>query len=162
MRNLMIFMLLCTTACGLEITEVMFNPDGTDSGREWVEITNVGAQVNLSQYRFFENNVHHQMVVWQGDELLGNDSAIIADEADTFILEYPGYTGTVLDSSWSSLSNAGELIGISKDGEIIHQIEYDSTWQTNTPGYLDAPSVPEFSFIGLIALLSFAFLANRR
>jgi len=157
-----ILLLLCTSVWGLEITEVMFDPDGPDSGHEWVEITNDGAAVNLSMYRFFENNVHHQMSVWQGFEILGNGSAIIADEADKFLSDYPSFSGTVLDSSWSSLSNSGELIGISKDGEIVHQIEYDSTWQTDTPGYIDMPSVPEFSLAGLIAILSFAFLAYRR
>jgi len=163
MRKLIILILLCTSVTGLEITEVMFDPDGADSGREWVEILNTDGILNLSDYRFFENNVHHQMTVYLGDEILENGGfAVIADEADTFLAEHPGFSGTLFDSSWSSLSNNGELIGISLDGVLIDSVEYDLSWQKDTPGYVEMSSVPEFGLAGVVAILTFAFLAYRR
>ena len=38
--------------------------------------------------------------------------AVIANNADTFLIDYSGYTGTLIDSSWSALVNDGESLAL--------------------------------------------------
>jgi len=119
MKKLILLVLsVCSaqTTLAMVFTEIMYDPDGTDEGREWVELFNDQTDTKQAEtYIFFENNQDHSLVLEQGNSiLLPGQYAIIADDAATFIAEY-NYQGIVLDSSWASLSNAGEFIAL-KDG----------------------------------------------
>ena len=108
-------LLFMAASCpALVINEIMFNPNGTDTGREWVEMYNEQAQpVNLSGYQFRENGGTHQLDLANGSWMLLPDKyAIIAVDSDVFSQEYLGFSGTLLDSAWQSLSNTGEEIAI--------------------------------------------------
>jgi hypothetical protein len=50
-------------ATGVSITEIMFNPQGSDSGREWIEITlnKSDGCINLSEYKVFEEGINHKI-----------------------------------------------------------------------------------------------------
>jgi hypothetical protein len=46
----------------LKITEIMFNPTGSDTNREWVEVFNdTSSVINFAGYKFNEANVDHRI-----------------------------------------------------------------------------------------------------
>ncbi|MDZ7726205.1 MAG: lamin tail domain-containing protein [Candidatus Campbellbacteria bacterium] len=114
----------------IEITEIFYDRKGTDSGFEWVEIYNGSAQsVNITELGFFENDTNHRIENFLGStDLSANSHAVLADDPDKFLQDFPQYEGAVFDSVFS-LNNTGELIAF-KDasGNIIDSVQYDSEW----------------------------------
>lgn len=110
------------------ITEVMYDIQGSDPGREWVEITNISlSSVDVSGWKFFENDTNHGLVlVTGGVNIPSGSSVIIADNPDKFAVDNPSFIGTVFSSSFS-LKNTGELIAI-RDSDLndIDSITYDT------------------------------------
>lgn len=110
------------------ISEVMYDLDGSDSLREWIEVTNTSASsIDISGWKFFENGSNHGLTLVTGDANLGSgDSAIIADNPDKFAIDNPSFSGTVFDSSFS-LKNTGELL-IIRDADLndIDSLTYDA------------------------------------
>lgn len=93
----------------IEFTEVMYDPAGTDTGREWIEIHNTANDtVDVSAMKLFEEGVNHTLKAIMGTTtLVGGQYAVIADDPAKFILDWPAYSGTLFDSSFS-LKNTGE------------------------------------------------------
>ena len=90
------------------ITEIMYDVEGADAGREWAEIQNTGPSLDLTGWKFFENGVNHGLVLAQGNIFIPqNGFAIIADNPEKFFLDWPDFKGTIFDSSFS-FSNSGE------------------------------------------------------
>lgn len=110
----------------VQITQVVYDVEGADTGREWIKITNTGADtVDISGFRLLEAGVHHKLKVVQGGAVLAPDaSAIIADNAQNFLLDTPNYSGILFDSSFS-LSNSGETLVLKNaTGGIEHAYSY--------------------------------------
>ncbi len=103
----------------ISITEIMYDVSGTDTGREWLEITNTGnSSIDVSGYKFFEANVNHSLTLISGNGTLqSGSSAVIADNTTKFKIDWPSYSGILFDSSFS-LSNTGEQLEI-KDGALV-------------------------------------------
>ncbi|MBI5405884.1 lamin tail domain-containing protein [Candidatus Kaiserbacteria bacterium] len=110
-------------------TEIMYDVSDTDTGREWVEITNTGSSaMDASGYKFFEANTNHALTLASGDGMLApGGSAVIANDPTKFKTDWPGYTGILFDSSFS-LSNTGESLAL-KDGAltVLDSVSYDSS-----------------------------------
>lgn len=102
----------------------MFNPEGVDSKREWIEVQNTSNEtIDLTTYRFTENDTDHLIRATQKPTLEPNEIAIIADNPETFNLEYKNVP-LVFDSSFS-LKNEGESLHLKdKDKNIIHTANY--------------------------------------
>jgi len=100
-----------TVLAAVQITQVMYDLEGADTGREWIKITNMGSDpVDVGSFRLLEAGVHHKLVVVQGSSVLApGTSAIIADNAEKFLADTSGYPGVLFDSSFS-LSNTGETL----------------------------------------------------
>src|SRR3989344_98541 len=130
--------LLAVTApvyAGVVITEIMYDLEGADTVREWVEIQNTDAEVDLTGWKFFENGTNHGLNIFQGNILLPqNGFAVIADSAEKFLLDWPGFSGTIFESSFS-LSNTGETL-ILRDTELADKdsVAYLSDWGANGDG----------------------------
>ncbi len=138
-------------AYALEITEVMYDTEGSDTDREWIEIyNNEGSALDISTYKLFEANVNHSLTLVQGDKNLPSGGyAVIVQNKDKFKIDWPNFTGPIFDSSFS-LSNDGENIAI-KDFNlnIVSELNYNSgmgasgdgkslqkvnnTWQSTLP-----------------------------
>lgn len=85
------------------------------SGNEWVEIFNRGDDlVDLTGWKFWENNTNHALTLKQGNDFIldPGEFAVITQDDKNFLAEYPFVTSTVFDSSWSTLSEDGEDIGV--------------------------------------------------
>jgi hypothetical protein len=121
----------------LEITEIMYDADGTDSGREWVEIYNNGEDVDLTTYKFLENDVNHGIKPQEedGDTVVKKDEyVILADNIEKFLIDFPTYSGLIFDSAFS-LNNKGENIAIvDSEGNIIHNVIYSPEWGAKGTG----------------------------
>lgn len=102
------------------ISEVMYDLEGTDTDREWIEIVNNGSSaVDVSSFKLFEANTNHALTSVQGSTVLApGETAIIAVSPAAFLADWPGFSGRLFDSSFS-LSNSGETLGIKNgaDGE---------------------------------------------
>lgn len=96
---------------GPVISEVMYDLDGTDTGREWLEIWNNGSEaVDLADWRLFEADTNHKLVMAEGNSTLPpNGFAIIADDSQKFLADWPNFSGVIFDSAFS-LSNTGETL----------------------------------------------------
>ena len=112
------------------INEIMYDPDGTDDGHEWIEIYNRGAtSVDLTGWKFYEDSTNHNLTLHQGSMTIPSGGyAVIADEADTFLGDYPSYSGTLIDSAWSALTTGESLAMKNSSLTIVDQVDYSSTW----------------------------------
>ncbi len=123
----MLFLLPVVSFASITINEVMYDLEGTDSGREWIELKNEGAEsVNLLSWKFYENNSNHGLSLYSGEEsILPGGFAVVVDSPETFLNDWPSFTGNLFDSSWSSFSNTGESFSIkNEDGDIIDEVTY--------------------------------------
>ncbi|MEX0651981.1 MAG: lamin tail domain-containing protein [Candidatus Paceibacterota bacterium] len=118
------------------LSEIMYDLEGSDSKREWVEVFNPdGSPVSLSGWRLFESDANHRLTLITGDETLSSGAyAVIANDGDAFLLDWPDFSGTLFDSSFS-LSNTGETL-IIRDSELvdIHAVTYSSEWGAQGDG----------------------------
>ena len=118
------------TSSDILINEIMYNVSGSDPSHEWIEIYNPGSsEVDLNGWKFYEAETNHGLALEQGSwTLAAGTYAVISDVSDQFLIDYPSFSGTLFDSSFS-LNNSSETIAI-KDGQsnIIDQITYLSEW----------------------------------
>lgn len=128
-----LLLLAHTVSAQVVITEVMYDPEGSDAGYEWVEIENRGSAPVVigegkSGWKFFEDGTHHALVSVRGETTLGAGGiGIIADNADNFFETNPSFNGTLFDSSFS-LKNTGETIALkNSDGVEESSVSYDPT-----------------------------------
>lgn len=127
-------MLAKTASAQIVFSEIMYDPQGSDAAHEWVEILNQGGSpLDLSQCkakspcRFIEASNNHELSVVSGEGVLQSGAyAVIADSPQTFLKDYPGFSGTLVDSSFS-LKNTGETIAFKMpDGSISDTVTYTS------------------------------------
>jgi hypothetical protein len=105
-----------TQSSALIISEIMYDPDGSDTDREWTEVFNdSGTDLNIASYKFFESNVNHGLTLVSGAAAIPPQGyAVIVDNPTKFLADNPGFSGILFDSSFS-LSNTGEALAV-KDG----------------------------------------------
>lgn len=126
-----LFFLPFLASASVSITEVMYDVPGTDSGREWLEVQNTGSEnIDFSQWVFYENGSNHGLTSVQGgDTLAPGQYAIITDDPDLFLADWPNLGSiSIFDSSWSSFSNTGEELSIKdQDDTIVFSVTYDTS-----------------------------------
>src|SRR3989344_4276863 len=111
------------------ISEIMYDAPGADTGREWIEIENTSASpISLTGWKLNEQSVNHMLTVSQGTStLLGGAFAIIASDPEKFRTDWPHFSGTIFDSSFS-LSNTGETFSLRNNtSAFVDQISYYSS-----------------------------------
>lgn len=123
-------MMVSTTHAQVVISEVMYDlAEGSDTGREWVEVFNAGgSSITFTDWKFFEGNVNHAIAEFQGGPTLSSGGyAIIADNPAKFLIDNPGYAGVIFDSAFS-LSNVGESL-VLRNADLVDQdsLTYDAT-----------------------------------
>lgn len=120
----------------VSITEIMYDLEGTDTDREWVEVYNDGDAVDLSTWKFFEANTNHGLTLSQGSSVISSGGyAIIAQNPSVFLGDHPSFSGTVLDSSFSLGNETGETLAI-KDASlsVIDEVTYSPDQGANGDG----------------------------
>lgn len=114
----------------VKFNEVMYDPSGADSSREWIEIYNSGSSsVDLSGWKFLESASasNHGLSVMSGSANLNAGSfAIIVIDSAKFLTDWPSFTGNILKASFSSLNNSGSTL-ILKDSTGVTADQYSYT-----------------------------------
>lgn len=128
MRRLLLLLVLCciSSASAIQISEIMYNPSGSDTGHEWIEVyNNESSAINLTGWKFVESGTNHGLNLVNGGEILDIGTyAIIADNSNMFLQDYPTFTGTLFDSSFS-LSNTGEYLALKdSNSTVVENITY--------------------------------------
>src|SRR3989338_1551208 len=103
-----LFLPVCVSAQVI-ISEIMYDVEGSDANREWIEVFNAGAAVNLTEWRFFEGDSNHVLTAVGSETLVAGGYAVIADDPEKFREDWPSFSGRLFDSSFS-LSNTGETL----------------------------------------------------
>ena len=111
------------------ITEIMYdlaNPN-SDTGREWIEIKNEGASaLDANDWKFFENNTSHLLTLVKGIAVIpAGGFAVIVNDSTKFLVDWPSFSGTIFDSSFS-LSNTSELIALKLGDRLVSEVSYNS------------------------------------
>ncbi len=117
----------------MRITEIAAAPI---SAEEWVEIYNRGsADVNVSGWKFWESATNHGLSLIQGSTTIpAGGYAVICNNETSFLAANPGFSGTLIDASWSSLSTTGEEIGLKTSALTAIEI---FTYPATTAGTLE-------------------------
>ncbi len=129
---LWLFILLFSGLANAEITinEIMYDAEGVDAGNEWLEIYNNGTdEINFSKGKLFEGGTNHSNTLIQGGAIIpGGSYAIIADNAEAFLITHSNFVGTLFDSAFS-LSNSNETFAIKNSaGAVLDEVFYSSEW----------------------------------
>jgi len=108
------------------ITEIMYDlAEGSDSGREWIEVLNIGAApIDLTAWRFFESNSHHK--ISGSRKLAPGEHAVVADDVAKFRVDWPEFIGLVFESAFS-LNNDGESLEMRLGERASDSMTYDSS-----------------------------------
>lgn len=126
--SLMIFLIANRAFASVRINEIMYDVEGSDTGREWIEVYNDSAEtIDLSKWKLFEANTNHSLTSYQGGNTLqAGDFALIVNDPTKFVLDWPSFSGAIFDSTFS-LSNTGESLALKDENlNIIDQASYNS------------------------------------
>jgi len=113
--------------------DIIINEIGAyaSSSHEWIEIWNKGNEsIDIKDWKFWENNTNHGLkAVSSSDSFISpNEYGVIAQDSEEFLRDYPDFIGSVFDSSWGSLNESGEEIGLKDEaGNFVEQFVYVST-----------------------------------
>lgn len=93
------------------INEIAAYPTST---HEWIEVWNKGTTTaDFLGWKFWEGGVAHSCAASSTDSMINpGEYAVIVQNEEQFKRDYPGFSGSIFDSSWGSLNETGEEIGL--------------------------------------------------
>ncbi len=122
----------------VSITEIMYDPAGTDDGHEWIEVYNSGESFDLSKWKLFEGGSNHGISAYAGGSNLATGGyAVLADNPQKFLADWPNFSGIVFDSVFSGgLNNTnGETMTLRNDSAVdVDSVTYNPTLGANGDG----------------------------
>lgn len=130
---LFIFLIPLLAGAQAEITEIMYDLEGVDAGREWVEVfNNSESEVDLSGWKFNDGSNHilnePPKNGGRGTFIMSaNGYAIFTDNAETFFSEHPDYGGILIDTVMSLNNTAAVLKLFNKEGAEVFSVNYNNT-----------------------------------
>lgn len=131
MKKLFILVLLLSGIMkvnALVISEVMSNPTGDDSGREWIELYNdTGSAIDLSNLTISikGGNAVTTTNLQGGTSLPTGSYAIVGSTVSSqtkFLQDYPNYTGILFKSSISLVNTGTTSIDIKLGGATVNSL----------------------------------------
>jgi len=95
---LLIFLFFFQASSAIMISEIMFDLEGTDENREWIEIyNNEDKAVDLTGWKLYEAETNHRLTLKQGSAVIeSKEYAIISDNSEQFIEDNPDFSGAVI------------------------------------------------------------------
>lgn len=122
------------------VNEIMYNPEGADTDKEWLEIKNLTDQdIDITGYKLNDGSSHVLNIPpkngGRGELILpANGLLIIAQNAEWFLDNYSNIDGSVIDSSFSLKNTSGNISLLNPEGESLATIQYNSDWGGNGDG----------------------------
>lgn len=109
------FLCVSKVYASLEITEIMYDPEGTDTNREWVKLYNNGEEnINIiggqtkSAWRISGGEIKESLHYINEDlNIPAGLYAVITKNKDIFKQEYPSFSGSITTASISFNNTAG-------------------------------------------------------
>ncbi len=139
-------------------TEIMYDPSGSDTHHEWVELYNDGTDpVTISggsssgSWRFYDGGNHYlSATATQGSMTInGGEYTILADDPSTFLIDYPNFTGSIIDTIINLPNTSGTVKIVDGSGVVIDSVDYSK----DQGGYDDGNSLQKKSDGAWIAAL---------
>ncbi|MDI6781979.1 MAG: cohesin domain-containing protein [bacterium] len=127
-------------AQGVIINEIMYDPQGSDTNREWVEVYNSNEfdDINLSGWKFFDGDgtTKHGLSLYQGTWTIPSQGyAVIVQKGATFTAVYGTNTGTIIECSALTLVNSTATIAlINSSNDFVGSVTYSSAFGANNNG----------------------------
>ncbi len=139
MKSIIVFFIVISSVVSVNavyFSEIMYDPQGSDTSREWVEIYNdTNSSIDFTSWKFLESGTNHGITSYSGGSSLQSGGyAVIADNPAKFLDDNSSYQGILYDSSFS-LSNIGEQLVLKNgSGAIIDTVTYNPTLGGNDDG----------------------------
>ncbi len=107
----------------------MYDPDGTDSGHEWVELYNNGSDaISIDSNWRFSDGSNHTLNLAQGTSTIEvGHYAIIADNPSLFLTDHPDFSGNLFDST-IALANSGATMSLRNATDTFATVTFASGW----------------------------------
>ncbi len=126
---LLLFLIPTISLAQLHFTEIMYDAEGSDTNKEFIEIKNSSNNsINLEGYRLFENNGNRRLSAGFGNDFIlpANSYGLLVKNPEEFKIFYPNFYGFILKSSFSLKNTVGELIELrDADGNILDALTYN-------------------------------------
>lgn len=122
------------TAHAFFISEIMYDLSGVDQDREWIEVYNdtqgpLVVATGTKGFRFYDGSNHLLTGPVQGSaEIPPSGFAIFASDAEVFLVEHAGFSGTVFDTVISLANTIDTLRVIDAEGVLLDEVTYDAAW----------------------------------
>lgn len=126
----------CGAASPLLISEIHYNPVGTDDKHEFIEICNAGdGAVDVAGYKLYESSSNHTLTLARGASVLASaQCAVLVTDPPTFLSDFPSFSATLFDTTFS-LSNTGEVLILrDQNGADVDGISYAPSQGGNGDG----------------------------
>jgi hypothetical protein len=117
------------------VTEIMYNPLGSNAGHQWLELVNTGpdlVDLGAKNIRLFDGSGNHVIKPYGSTKstLAPGEVAVIAQNPLTFLTDYSLYGGLLFKSalslSASSLIPSADIVGITDtSGTVLAKALYD-------------------------------------
>lgn len=119
------------------VTEIMYNPSGSDGGHEWVELYNTSTEsVTITggsasgAWRLNDGSANRTFAesAYQGSMVIEPGAfAVLVQNPVTFKTDYPDFDGAVIQVSAMNLNNTEATVGlrIGSSGDFWSQITYN-------------------------------------
>jgi hypothetical protein len=128
--------LWANAASQLLISEIQYNPVGTDDKHEYIEVCNAGADsVDMVGYKLYESSSNHALTLRRGSSTLGKDAcAVLVTDPATFMLDYPSFSATLFEASFALVNTGEPLVLRDVGGADVDGVAYASSQGGNGDG----------------------------
>ena len=114
----------------VRITEIMYDAEGKDEGKEFIEVINVGpGAIDMTTVDFFERADRYNgrpITQSKGSALLQpGEVAVLVANPELFLQHY-AFDGVLLDTSTFALLNTGSTVSLERAGVVLHDVSYSS------------------------------------
>jgi|GEM_PF-1986305 hypothetical protein len=122
-------------AQGLIFSEIMYDPQGTDAGNEWVEIfNNTSSTITITSDFRFNNGSNHIINLISGSQDINSENFfVITNSATNFLNNYPDYSSALFESSFS-LNNTSGIIKLLQETNLLTEQSYNNSLGANNNG----------------------------
>jgi len=128
--------LMAKSTDAIVINEIMYDPNGADGDREWIELyNNETNDIDITGWRFYESGTNHTLTLIQGNMIIPkNGYAVIVDNNDSFLSDYPSFNGTLIDSTFSLLQDGEFICILDSSLALVDCVNYSKSWGANDNG----------------------------
>lgn len=122
------------------INEIMYDVDGTDGDHEWVELLNlsdfaIGITGGSTGWKFNDGSNHNlDIPTGQLFSVESGEYFILADDKETFLLDYPSFQGQIIDTTMELTNTTDTISLINNTSQTIDTVIYQSSWGANGNG----------------------------